>query len=441
MPLTAAEQYLLELINRGRLDPLAEAARYGIDLNEGLTPGTIDASAKQVLAPNELLNQAASDHSVWMLENNIFAHDYPNPSYPDGSSDPTIEPGDRMREAGYVFDAPWKWGENLAVMWGGGPIDLDAAIEAHHAGLFDSSGHRKNLMNGSFREIGIGQEAGKYLGLNASMLTEKFAKSGNDVFVTGVVYDDLNGDAFYSIGEGRGGALFSHGAQTVVTYASGGYALKMAPDAAAVVEIAYGDFSGALELDVADGNGKFDYVVGGPVLLSASATLIAGIAHARLLGVDDLSLTGDAAANRLEGNTGDNVLMGGAGNDTLDGGAGADSLDGGEGSDLYLADAVDFIFDSGTHGFDVLRSFSGLDPAIDLAALGIEAVVTDGDDVIDASDWSDGVVVDGGGGNDHLSGGSGNDILVGGGVSGTFDAARYAFMGEDFAAPDAFYLL
>lgn len=35
------EQYLLELINRARADPGAEAARLGISLNQGLSPGTI----------------------------------------------------------------------------------------------------------------------------------------------------------------------------------------------------------------------------------------------------------------------------------------------------------------------------------------------------------------------------------------------------------------
>jgi hypothetical protein len=42
MPLSAdAEQYLLELINEARLDPLAKAASLGIDLNQGLAPGTL----------------------------------------------------------------------------------------------------------------------------------------------------------------------------------------------------------------------------------------------------------------------------------------------------------------------------------------------------------------------------------------------------------------
>ena len=67
MPLTANEQYLLELINRARLDPTAEAQLYGLaDLNRGLPAGSISTAAKQVLAPNEYLNIAARSHSQWM---------------------------------------------------------------------------------------------------------------------------------------------------------------------------------------------------------------------------------------------------------------------------------------------------------------------------------------------------------------------------------------
>ncbi len=40
---------------------------------------------------------------------------------------------------------------------------------------------------------------------NALMTTEVFATSGSNRFVTGVVYDDTNGDAFYSIGKRAAG--------------------------------------------------------------------------------------------------------------------------------------------------------------------------------------------------------------------------------------------
>ena len=42
MPVPTAQEVLMwQLVNRARLDPVAEAARYGIDLNEGLAAGTI----------------------------------------------------------------------------------------------------------------------------------------------------------------------------------------------------------------------------------------------------------------------------------------------------------------------------------------------------------------------------------------------------------------
>ena len=51
MSMTAADQYILELVNRARLDPAGEAARLGIDLNEGLAAGTISATPKDPYAP------------------------------------------------------------------------------------------------------------------------------------------------------------------------------------------------------------------------------------------------------------------------------------------------------------------------------------------------------------------------------------------------------
>lgn len=71
---TAREQLILELINRARMDPLGEARRYNIDLNEGLRPGTLNGTPKQVLAMNGQLNDAADSHSRWMLDTDSFSH-------------------------------------------------------------------------------------------------------------------------------------------------------------------------------------------------------------------------------------------------------------------------------------------------------------------------------------------------------------------------------
>ena len=142
------DQLLLELINRARADPGAEAARYGIDLNQGLSAGTISTSAKQPLAPNQPLINAAGAHSQDMLNNNYFSH-----VNLAGQS-----PSARAMSAGY----PTWVGENIA--WGGstGTINQVQHVYARHQSLFESPGHRQNLLRTSYEEIGIGVRFGQF---------------------------------------------------------------------------------------------------------------------------------------------------------------------------------------------------------------------------------------------------------------------------------------
>src|SRR3954467_11389125 len=88
---TDLEQYMVELINRGRANPSAEAARYGIALNEGLAAGTISTAAKQPLAINPFLTDSAHKHSQWMIDTDTFSH-----TGAGGTS-----PQTRMSNAGY----------------------------------------------------------------------------------------------------------------------------------------------------------------------------------------------------------------------------------------------------------------------------------------------------------------------------------------------------
>ena len=74
MPFSAQEQLILELVNRARLDPAAEAVRLGISLNEGLAAGTISNASKQPLAGNAALLAAARGHSQHMINVDQFAH-------------------------------------------------------------------------------------------------------------------------------------------------------------------------------------------------------------------------------------------------------------------------------------------------------------------------------------------------------------------------------
>jgi len=149
--LSAAEQFELELINRARLDPEAEAARHGISLNDGLAEGTISGDAKQVLAPHANLETVAQGHSEWMLAADVFSQ-----TGAGGSN-----AADRMAAARYVLAGSWVWAENIGAVLTTGSINLEAAIEQHLSSLFLSASHRVNTLNGQMRKIGIAQVQGQ----------------------------------------------------------------------------------------------------------------------------------------------------------------------------------------------------------------------------------------------------------------------------------------
>ncbi|MCB1948382.1 CAP domain-containing protein, partial [Nitrosomonas sp.] len=122
------EQFMLELIN-------AERSKIGA----------------QPLAFNGDLNESSEIHSSWMISTDTFSH-----TGAGGSS-----PGDRMTAAGYNFSGSWTWGENIAWMSTRVPTGLADEVQQLHTMLMNSSGHRANILNDSFREIGVGFEIGE----------------------------------------------------------------------------------------------------------------------------------------------------------------------------------------------------------------------------------------------------------------------------------------
>ena len=219
---TSYEQYLLELVNRARLDPSGEAAREGIGLDDGLAPGTISATPKQPLAFNPQLIDAGRSHSDWMLATDTFSHVGMSGSLPDA----------RMMAAGYSFTGDWLWGENIAIQWGSGIAITTQTIDALDNGLFKSAGHRENILDGNFREAGFGVASGEYEGSAAVTATEDFARSGTLPFLTGVAFDDRNGDHFYEPGEGLGSVSVQARSGTgqiwqTTTWDAGGYEIQL----------------------------------------------------------------------------------------------------------------------------------------------------------------------------------------------------------------------
>ncbi|WP_432280686.1 CAP domain-containing protein [Streptomyces luomodiensis] len=89
----------------------------------------------QPLTVNEKLTEAAQDHSEDMAAHGKMSH-----TGSDGSS-----PGDRIERAGYSWST---YGENVAYGYGSAKSVMD--------GWMSSPGHKANILNCDFKEIGVG---------------------------------------------------------------------------------------------------------------------------------------------------------------------------------------------------------------------------------------------------------------------------------------------
>jgi len=122
----ASEQKMLELVNQ-------ERAKFGI----------------KPLVLSSQLTQVARAHSQDMFERGYFSH-----YSPEGK-----DVGDRLDEASIGYTVA---GENLA---------LAPNVTTAHTGLMNSEGHRRNILDPAFNEVGIGIIDG---GVYGEMFTQVF---------------------------------------------------------------------------------------------------------------------------------------------------------------------------------------------------------------------------------------------------------------------------
>lgn len=338
------EQIIIELTNRARWDPAAEARRLKVGLNDGLAAGEITSAARQPLAPNADLRDAARKHTGWMLDKDVFSHTGAGGSTAAG----------RARAEGY----DWRTvGENLAWRGAAGSVGpLDAAATALHDQLFRSAGHRANLMAEPFEEIGVGLSRGGFRAggrsYDAAMVTENLGAREGRAFLTGVAIADRDGDRFYDAGEALGGVTITArgaaGAFTTRTAAAGGYGLALPPGDYAVTAAGGGVGARAeVRLTIGADNVKLDLLAGPTARAQVfgarfAETVVGGAGDDTLRGGAGADrLTGGAGRDLLDGGTGDDALAGGAGDDRLIGAAGRDRLDGGTGNDALAGGAGD----------------------------------------------------------------------------------------------------
>ncbi len=365
---TAYEQFMLELVN-------AERAKVGA----------------QPLAFNSYLNDSADSHTNWMINTDTFSHTGV------GGSSPTT----RMKTAGYTFSGSWASAENIAWASTRAPSGYQDEVQLLHTNFMNSAGHKANILNANFREIGIGFNTGAYQKWDAAFATQNFALSGSKVFLTGVALDDRDGDRFYDVGEALSGltvtAVSSTGAKyTATTQTAGGYSLALATGTYKVTFSGGGITPVTKQVTIGSKNVKVDLV--DPVVATASATSAAPSTETTTASTETTTaptatktirgttgndkLSGTASAETFRGSAGNDEIYGKSGNDKLIGGSGNDFLSGGKGEDVFR-----FV---GKWGKDKVLDFrDGVDHidlrgnSLDFGDLSIAKIDADRDGVVD----------------------------------------------------------
>jgi Ca2+-binding RTX toxin-like protein len=431
---TPREQQLLEMLNRMRQNPQAELnillntndadvqdALSFFDVNKTvLAQQFANLTPAQPLAWNASLRGAAIAHSQAMLDADEQTHQAPG----------ELDLATRIKQAGYTSMSVA--GENVFAF-------ADSIFHAHASfaidwgndtnGIQDPPGHRDNMMDSDYREVGMGildAPTGKTVG--PILVTQDFGNRfafGNSWFL-GVVYTDANHDGQYEAGEGIANASITlsgpAGVFSTTSMSAGGYQVQV-PGGTYNVSASSPALGGTVSLTnvfIGSQNVKRDFLpqavqfaqlnndvltVSGTsgnditgitksgntlrvrrngVLETFDASAVARIEIYGAEGNDIIDFSGTGIPTYVDAGPGNDSITGGVGSDTITGGAGKDTIYGGDGADRL----------NGNGTADKLYGQAG-------------------DDRLYGGEAND--LMDGGGGVDRLFGGNGDDTLLGGG--------------------------
>lgn len=181
----AIEEEIRWHLNRARFDRSRENARRG-------TSFTDIPARSGPLAPHAALIRAARRHAEDLARTNRFQHEtVPGSLYYNASTQ--RHPWDRMSAEGYDWNLA---GENIAAGYTSGL--------SVYLGWWASTGHRRNMGNAQFREIGNGyfnRAASEYIDYYGMTL----GQSGSARFFTDTLFFDSNSNGAYNQGEGLAG--------------------------------------------------------------------------------------------------------------------------------------------------------------------------------------------------------------------------------------------
>ncbi len=230
-------QLFLYLLNEARHDPAAYAASETLPIN------FLDVEPRQPLAVNANLQQAAQFHSVEMAENDYFAHQ---------SAVTGQWPNANARAHGYNLPSWWESDNNFIESIAAGTIT--ATPKAALRQLMLSPSHRDHLLgisdfNAQNTEGGVGYAFAADSTYNNYWTAQLARTEPSQVFLTGVVYDDLNDNGRYDLKEGIAGINVSNGVSNVLTNAAGGWSLQVSTNES--YQIVVGASGGPLAANVA----------------------------------------------------------------------------------------------------------------------------------------------------------------------------------------------
>lgn len=257
------EQLFIYLLNRARHDPAGYAQETSLPV--GLT----NVNPQPPLAVNNLLSNSSEFKSDEMADNDYFNH----------QSEVTGKwPNQLAREAGYNLPSYFvnnaNYIESITYGWGQGQLSpVNTAAKALNGLLVDAGisppGHRIHLLGMSdfaddFKEVGVGHEYRggtrntDYWTIHTGLI------NSNDVFLTGVAFNDLDGDGRYDANEGLGGVRIQAGGLETFTNAAGGWSLKVSPNSTYSVTASGAGYEGtsAVQASVGTANVEVDFVSG-----------------------------------------------------------------------------------------------------------------------------------------------------------------------------------